>query len=82
MKYLITYAFEGEYFSELRTMPEIANLIGFADCSDFYGFRVYRIVKGIPELLNYEKECRPGYCAVALYGHWGVEIDSAEYDEH
>lgn len=82
MKYLITYACDGEYISEFSNMYGIANTIGFADCNDCYDFRIYRIVKGIPELLDYNKECCPGYCAVTLYDLGGVEIDSSEYAEH
>jgi len=82
MKYLITYACDGEYISEFSNMYGIANTIGFADCNDCYDFRVYRIVNGIPELLNYEKECYSGYCGVSLYTLDGVEIDFSEYDEH
>lgn len=82
MKYLITYACDNEYYSELRTMSEIANLIGFADCNDCYDFRIYRLVRGVPELLDYDTEHAPSYCAVNLYTSKGIEIDSCEYAEH
>lgn len=82
MKYLVTYACDREYCSELVTIGGLADLIGFADCSDYYDFRVYNLWTGQPEELRYEKECSPGYCAVTLYNHLGKEIDSAEYAEH
>lgn len=82
MKYLITYACDGEYISEFSNMYGIANTIGFADCNDCHDFRVYRIVKGVPELLHYEKECYSGYCGVSLHTLDGVEIDFSEYNEH
>lgn len=82
MKYLITYACDNEYYSELLTMPEIANLIGFADCNDCYDFRIYRMVNGQPDLLRYDKDCHPGCCSVILYTYFGKELDSCEYAEH
>lgn len=77
-KFLLTFSMFGEFYAEILTMREIAAYVGFSDINEFQNFRVYQIIRGIPE------ECKIVLrepCIVALY-RGEILVDSAEYPEH
>lgn len=44
-KYLCTFMCEGEFYTCLKTMQEIANMIGFRDCDpDMENLWIYRVL--------------------------------------
>lgn len=83
-KYLVQFKYaDGESCAELMSIYQIANTIGFSDCSDYYDFQIFRLIHGkAPEALEYAKYQRGKPCTISLYDRFGNFIDEAEYEDH
>lgn len=81
--YLLQYTSDGEFVCKIASMIEIADTIGFSDCTDYTDFQVFRLVRGKnPEALVYHTHERYRPCTVTLYDRFGNYIDDAEYADH
>lgn len=80
-KYLCTFMCEGEFYSCLKTMQEIANMVGFRDCDPcMENLRIYRIFPDKVQPLDYADYHHR--LEVCLFDENDVEIDSANYADH
>lgn len=80
-KYLCTFMCEGEFYYCLKTMQEIANMIGFRDCDpDMEDLRIYRIFPSHVLPVQYADYHRS--LEVCLYDAYDNFIDSANYADH
>jgi hypothetical protein len=72
---------EGVFYTCLKTMQEIANMIGFRDCDpSMENLRIYLILPDRVQPLDYADYHRA--LEVCLYDENNAEIDSAYYADH
>lgn len=80
-KYLCTFMCEGEFYSCLKSMQEIAHMVGFGDCDPYTeDLRIYRVLPDKVQPLGYADHHRD--LEVCLYDENDEEIDSAYYEDH
>ena len=79
-KYLCTFMCEGEFCTCLKSMQEIAHMVGFRDCEEYTDLRIYRIFPSgvLPvQYADYHSNLE-----VCLYDRYDNFIDSANYADH
>lgn len=79
-KFLATFYAEGEFYTQLMTMGEIAHMVGFSDCEPFEDLQIYRVMPSGVFPVECRKEHR--YLSVSLHDRFGNYINSATYPDH